>query len=290
MRDQQGKKVLKISQDNFVKNLTYGKIKKGRLAGENLLDPDEWKEMRSAAGCLQWLGGQCRPDVAAVASVANKGSETTAQDLKKAHEAIAAVKEDAPTNGIVFPAVSFGRGSTIIVTYTDSSWANAARHASQFGVMILVCPGQVSEKTSPGFVLDWKSGRSPRICRSTLAAEAVAADEGADRSCFINHFLTEIFFQRPAYEGTMKMTMVHAVDAKSLYDSLIAENDEKRSLINVRSVQQILLPHQIRWVPTHLMHADNLTKHDSKLHEQIVDGLSNCATSRSGQKQSACRA
>eukprot|EP00434_Breviolum_minutum_P022664 symbB.v1.2.020001.t1/scaffold1659.1/size107071/3 len=270
MRDQQDKKVLKISQENFVKNLTYGKIKKGRLAGENLLDPDEWKEMRSAAGCLQWLGGQCRPDVAAVASVANKGSETTVQDLKKVHEAIAAVKE-TPTNGIVFPAVSFGRGSTI-VTYTDSSWANAARHASQFGVMILVCPGQVSEKTSPGFVLDWKSGRSPRICRSTLAAEAVAADEGADRSCFINHFLTEIFFRRPAYKGTMKMTMVHAVDAKSLYDSLIAENPsmtEKRSLINVRSVQQILLPNQIHWVPTHLMHADNLTKNDSKLQERM---------------------
>ena len=228
MRDEQDKKVLKISQENFVKNLTYGKIKKGRLAGENLLDPDEWKEMRSAAGCLQWLGGQCRPDVAAVASVANKGSETTVQDLKKVHEAIAAVKE-TPTNGIVFPAVSFGRGSTI-VTYTDSSWANAARHASQFGVMILVCPGQVSEKTSPGFVLDWKSGRSPRICRSTLAAEAVAADEGADRSCFINHFLTEIFFRRPAYKGTMKMTMVHAVDAKSLYDSL--SFDDRKTVID----------------------------------------------------------
>ena len=148
LRDQKGKKALKISQENFVKNLTYGKIKKGRLAGENLLDPDEWKEMRSAAGCLQWLGGQCR----AVASVANKGSETTVQDLKKVHEVIAAVK-DTPTNGIVFPAVSFGPASTI-VTYTDSSWDNAARHASQFGVMILVCPGQVTEKTSPGFALD----------------------------------------------------------------------------------------------------------------------------------------
>ena len=270
MKDQKGKRVLKISQENFVKNLSYGRIKKGRLAGENLLHPDEWREMRSAAGCLQWLGGQCRPDVAAVASVANRGSETTVQDLKKVHEAIAAVKE-TPSNGIVFPAVSFGRGSTI-VTYSDSSWANAARHASQFGVMILVCPGQVTEKTSPGFVLDWKSGRSPRICRSTLAAEAVAADEGADRSCFINHFLTEIFYQRPAYEGTMKMTMIHAVDAKSLYDSLIAENPsmtEKRSLINVRSVQQILLPHQIHWVPTTLMHADNLTKNDMKLQERM---------------------
>ena len=100
---------------------------------------------------------------------------------------IVAVQE-TPTSGIVFPAVSFGRGSTI-VTFTDSSWANAARHASQFGMMILVCPGQVLEKTSPGCVLDWKSGRSRRLCRSKLAAEAVVADEGADRSCFINYIL-----------------------------------------------------------------------------------------------------
>ena len=184
--------------------------------------------------------------------------------------------KSTPESGITFPAASFGRGSTI-VTYTDSSWANAQNHASQYGVMILACPGQVSETTTSGFVLDWKSGRSPRICRSTLAAEAISADEGADRASFINLFLTEIFTRKPAYRGSMEMSMVHAVDAKSLYDSLVAENpslSEKRSMINVRSVQQILSPNQIHWVPTGLMHADNLTKCDVKLQDSMRIWLS----------------
>ena len=57
-------------------------------------------------------------------------------------------------------------------------------------------------------------------------------------------------------------------DAKSLYDCLVAENpvlSEKRATMNIRSVQQVLLPSQIRWVPTHLMIADGLTKYDQKL-------------------------
>ena len=250
IRDKDNRRTLKVTQKAFVENLVEGRIKKGRLKDpDQKLTPEEWQEMRSVTGCLQWLGGQSRPDVAAVSSLSN-GQETTVQDLKRVHDALSYVKS-TPESGITFPAVSFGRGSTI-VTYTDSSWANAQNHASQYGVMILACPGQVSETTTSGFVLDWKSGRSPRICRSTLAAEAISADEGADRASFINLFLTEIFTRKPAYRGSMEMSMVHAVDAKSLYDSLVAENpslSEKRSMINVRSVQQILSPNQIHWVP-----------------------------------------
>ena len=48
----------------------------------------------------------------------------------------------------------------------------------------------------------------------------------------------------------------------------MAENpvlSEKRATMNIRSVQQVLQPSQIRWVPTHLMVADALTKYDQKL-------------------------
>ena len=104
-------------------------------------------------------------------------------------------------SGLVFPAIPFGRSSAI-VTFADSGWANAAKFASQFEVMVTLCPAQVTEKTTYGFALDWKSGRSPRICRSTLAAEACAADEGTDRSCYVNMFLTELLFQSFPYSNT----------------------------------------------------------------------------------------
>ena len=41
-------------------------------------------------------------------------------------------------------------------------------------------------------LIDWKSSRSGRLCRSTLAAEASAADTSVDRSSFCNLMLSEI--------------------------------------------------------------------------------------------------
>ena len=39
--------------------------------------------------------------------------------------------------------------------------------------------------------------------------------------------------------------------------------------MNIRSVQQVMQPSQIHWVPTQLMVADGLTKHDPKLQNQL---------------------
>ena len=85
-------------------------------------------------------------------------------------------------------------------------------------------------------------------------------------------FLTELLFQKQAKMGDMKMSALHVTDAKSLYDVLTAENpvlSEKRATMNVRSVQQVLAPAQIHWVPTTLMIADGLTKHDTKLQDVL---------------------
>ena len=135
-----------------------------------------------------------------------------------------------------FLAIPVNKAS-VIVTFADSSWANAAKHSSQFGVMLVLCPPQVTEVISNCHVLDWKSGRSARICRSTLAAEACAADEGNDRACYINMVMTELLHKQPAYKGEMRLRALHTTDAKSLYDALVGENvrlSEKRATMNIR--------------------------------------------------------
>ena len=118
-------------------------------------------------------------------------------------------------------------------------------------------------------MLDSKSGRSSRIC---LAAGACAADEGNDRACYINTVMTELLHQQPAYKGEMRLRALHATSAKSLYDALVAENlslTEKRATMNMRSIQQVLTPAQIHRLPTTLMVADGLTKHDLKLQDSL---------------------
>ena len=270
MKETNGKFTIHVSQQKFLDNLTNGKLPVGRLQKEPQLSTAEWQEMRSVCGCLQWLGGQTRPDVSATASLSHRGGDTEISDLKRLHETLKYAKETASSR-ITFSAIPVNKAS-VILTFADSSWASAAKHSSQFGVMVVLCPPQVTEAISHCHLLDWKSGRSSRICRSTLAAEACAADEGNDRACYINMVMTELLHQQPAYKGEMRLRALHATDAKSLYDALVAENlslTEKRATMNIRSIQQVLTPAQIHWLPTTLMVADGLTKHDLKLQDSL---------------------
>ena len=265
-KDSNGKFNYVITQTKFIQAMDSGHVTKERLKGEKLLTAEELGELRSVIGSLQWLSGQTRPDLAATASLCHHGAKSEIGDLQKAYEAIEYAKATM-NDGITMPAIPFNRATTILA-YGDSSWCNAVNFTSQYGVLIVLCPPQVSECTCQGMIIDWKSGRMQRVARSTLAAEANAADEAADRACFSNHFITELLYGIPAFHGNMEMAMKQATDAKSLYDCLISENPstlEKRSMVSIRSVQQSMSPKQVHWIPTHLMHCDGLTKIDQKL-------------------------
>ena len=144
--------------------------------------------------------------------------------------------------------------------------------SSQYGVIVTLTPSQVSEAVTPCAVVDWKSGRSARVCRSTLASEACAADEGTDRGSHINAALSEILYLKPAHQLGSRMSQKQCTDCKSLYDCVIAENpavSDRRSLLQIRSVQQSVHPHGMHWVPTTKMHADGLTKEDKRLRDAL---------------------
>ena len=109
----------------------------------------------------------------------------------------------------------------------------------------------VTEKLSPAIILDWESGRSPRVCRSTLCAEAISADEGTDCQCHINCYLTELLSLKTAWKWDPSLAAAQCTDSKSLYDCLTADSPaltDRRSMVQIRSVQQALRPSQIRWV------------------------------------------
>ena len=243
----------KVTQKSFIKNLAPGNLRVGRLRQPPELSDEERKEFRSVCGCLQWLGGQTRPELCAATSLAHRGADTDIHDLKHLYECIAFAKQTADC-GLTFPPIFLNRASTL-VTYSDSSWANARCHKSQYGVVVTITSAQVTETTCHAHILDWKSGRSPRVCRSTLASEACACDEASDRACFANLVLSELLYQKAAYLGDLKLNSLLCTDAKSLYDCLVAENPavtDKRSMVQIRAVQQNHAPAAIRWIPTKL--------------------------------------
>ena len=114
---------------------------------------------------------------------------------------------------------------------------------------------------APAVLLDWKSTRTPRVVRSTLAGEAYAADDPIDRGVFANQMFSQIVFGAEANPLTNLKTLkqCHATDCKCLYDAAIAANfntEEKRVGLTIRAVQETILPSVMRWVPTTAMWAE----------------------------------
>ena len=265
---------LHITMTKFLETVEPYVMPKGRLKQPEVLSADEQKEFRSIAGCLQWLGSQARPDVSPAISLSNHGLKTTIHDLRTLAETLQHAK-DTKEYGMVIQDVPVNKDS-VLMTYTDASWANSAHSTSQMGILITLTTPDVVNKVTKGAILDWRSARSPRVCRSTLASEASAADEGADRSAFINMMLSEILYSEPAHRAGCRLDNLQGTDSKSLYDALLAVNStltDKRSLVNIRAIQETLGPKQTRWIPTTLMHADGLTKLNSNLRDNLLRWL-----------------
>ena len=114
------------------------------------------------------------------------------------------------------------------------------------------------------------------MCRSTLAAEASAADEGCDRAAYVNLFMSKLLYRTPDHRVTPKLHQLAVTDAKSLYDCVISDTPnltDKRSLVNVRAIQEVVSGDRFHWVPTHLMWADGLTKHSKELQQTLHSWL-----------------
>lgn len=263
-----GRYRLHITLKKFLEGIDFGMLPRGRLQQSPELSMDERKELRSISGCLQWAATQTRPEVAALVSLSGHGEQATIEDLKRLHAAVKFLKE-TPEYGITIMDVPFGY-QTMLLGYSDSSWANAKKSGSQIGVMVGITTASVKDEISPFTLIDWRSARSPRVCRSTLAAEATAADECADRLSYVNHFVSELLYGKPAHKVGCRLSVMQAVDAKSLFDAIMSENPnltDKRTLVNIRAIQETISNKEIRWVPTRFQFSDGLTKIDERLME-----------------------
>ncbi|CAE7840841.1 RE2 [Symbiodinium necroappetens] len=268
-----GRHYLHVCQKEFIGGMTSGKVPRGADLSSTLT-AEQRAEFRSVTGCLQWVSGQSRPELSAVNSLSNHGGATTLADLKALYEAVnfASATKD---NGFIIPDVPVNT-SSVLLSLSDASWANAENCRSQCGVLVLLCAPHVLEKPAEAMLLDWRSSRSQRVCRSTLAAEASAADEGCDRGVYINLFLSEILCNVAAHKVKPRLSQLAVTDAKSLYDCVVSDSpnlSDKRSLVNIRAIQEVVPGSSFHWVPTQLMFADGLTKHSKELQQTMHDWL-----------------
>jgi hypothetical protein len=135
-----------------------------------------------------------------------------------------------------------------------------------------------SHETHPGgrlHLIEYFARKQRRITRSTYSAELNAASDAYDFAKLVALTMTEILHYQPdaralqRLEETGKLALlVHLViDARSVYDSLIAEEvrpPTEASLVMLLSqLKEALMCHTLKrlwWVNTHDMVADGLNK------------------------------
>ena len=214
-KNESGSFVLKIAMNKFLETVDPYVLPKGRMQKPPTKRVEEHREFRSIAGCLQWLGSQACPDLCPAISLSNHGQSTRSYDLKTLAETLQFAKgtheygfkvQDVPVNE-----------NSVILTHTDASWGNAARSSSQMGILVTLTTPEVTRKPTKVMLMDCRSARSPRVCRSTLAAEASAPDEGSDRTAFVNMMLSEVLHNEEAHKVGCKLDNLQATDSKSLY-------------------------------------------------------------------------
>ena len=83
---------------------------------------------------------------------------------------------DTKDKGLRFQDVAVNRHS-MIVSCAHASWANAQQCSSQQGCLVLLTTSHCTEVNTRCNVIDWRSNRSTRVCRSTLSSEAMSCDD-----------------------------------------------------------------------------------------------------------------
>ena len=227
------------------------------------------KEYRSCAGCLQWLSSNSRPDLAAGTSLMQKGS-TEVSNLKEMYSLIRYARETALVGITIKPVPLY---EILVCAYGDSSWANAAGLRSQTGYIVLVTSREALYGREPASIMDWGSNRTNRVVRSTLAAEAAAADKAIDRAVYVSYMFDEAIYRRPATLRQSTVPVIAITDCRSLFDAvqqMTPSLEEKRTILDITSIREHIAANNFRWVPSAGQHADGLTKLDRSLMQRLT--------------------
>ena len=219
---------------------------------------------------------QTRPDLAAGTSLAMSGSPTVTNLLevnKLLQEAIRS--QDWKLKFVPIPLEQ-----ARIIAFSDASWANAEELKSQAGYLVFVTGPEVfTPAGDAASLVEWKSHKIRRRCRSTLAAETMSLDAATDAALFTRELLAEICIEgyQPTHSGRLDETIFPtsmATDCRSLFDLLIKDGplssaQEKRLTLDIGALREVaeeleptgeMMKEIYRWVPTNVQRADHLTK------------------------------
>ena len=277
-----------LSQEAFIRALTLTPVPKWRtLMKDASLTAAEITELKSGGGCLHWLIGQTRPDLAAGTSLNMSGSPSVTNLL----EINKLLKEAMKSQDWKLRFVPIDLQRARIVAFSDASWANAEDLKSQAGYLVFITGPEVFTTAGDrANLVEWRSHRIRRRCRSTLAAETMALDAATDAALFTRELLAEIVIEsyQPTQSGRLDPAIFPtsmATDCRSHYDLVVKDGplsstQEKRLTLDIGALREAAeelepsgeqMKEVYKWVPTQVQRADHLTK--PKPYHELCDIL-----------------
>lgn len=247
-----------------------------RKRPDSALTPSELKQLRAILGSLQWLVAQVRFDMGYHLSVL-QGETPTINTLMKANSLVKRFKE-TPDFSLKFKPMSLDGCGFVVVA--DASLGNVLRAGgadgkpiekvfSQAAYFVLLADKDLLQGREGSFaVVDARSHRLPRVCRSTYAAELLNVEESFDVGQLIRGFWGVLrglpVLQDRLSVNEIPLTVV--TDAKDVYDKNTSDTtsygSQKSLAFTIAWLRaQLRLPRtQLRWTSTENMFVDAGTK------------------------------
>ena len=140
-------------------------------------------------GSLQWYASITRPDLAfGTSNLMGNTSDLRIKHCTMANKLLRKAKGCEPSKIVCVP---LDINSLFLELYTDASLANLTDLRSQMGNICFLTDKVNSAKN----ILEWKSKKIKRVCKSTFSSELLSCSEGLDRILCYNNLLSEIGFK-----------------------------------------------------------------------------------------------
>ena len=241
-----------IDQNQYIAGLDMIPINKQRASEKKeALDDKEKKEYRALVGQLNWISTHTRPDIAfETCMLSSAFHEAKVADLTRLNKLVERVKRDKVN--IYFPRINNIREVTL-ECYTDASLHNLQKGNSQGGLIIFL-----KDRSGYKCPLYWRSKKLERKVKSTIAAESLALNEGAERSIYLAHILRQLV-------DDIRIKIRCYTDNKSLVEALASSKKPDDPMLSIDTL--ILKEHlerriieSVEWIRGEQQLADPLTK------------------------------
>ena len=243
---------------------------------ENLpASAEEVSQLRGLLGGIQWRAYSTAPQHLAVLSMLqSQVSKATVKTLMMANKLCREVYHQRQ-NVLKVVNLEIAPEDVTFVAWCDAAVGNRPNLASTGGYVIAATTPEILKgNVAPTVPVAWRSGKLPRVARSSLSAETQACSEAEEELMYVRFQWYEMCGHpvdlRKAAETARNIAGVIVTDARSLYDILHKEDlnssagglREKYTALEALSlVERIrLAATEVRWVHSDAQVADGMTK------------------------------